>query len=143
MLGGFATAVAPRSDTALLAPICRNGIKQSREIFLCQPCLGPNLKDPPLARVFNSGNISDLPGGVPYSNQRSAAARSTPTSARHARRGVHWSVLLINDCILNWRLKVALKTFFDHVCRQVIERHLLNPLPQIFCREELAAMNND
>jgi len=38
---------------------------------------------------------------------------------------------------------VALKTFVDNVCRQVIERHLLNPLPQIFCSEELAAMGDD
>ena len=38
---------------------------------------------------------------------------------------------------------MALKTFVDNVCRQVIERHLLNPLPQVFCPEEVAAMDDD
>ena len=38
---------------------------------------------------------------------------------------------------------MALKTFVDNVCRQVIERHLLNPLPQIFCPEDVAAMTDD
>ena len=38
---------------------------------------------------------------------------------------------------------MALKTFVDNVCRQVIERHLLNPLPNVFCPEEVAAMDDD
>ena len=29
------------------------------------------------------------------------------------------------------------------MCRQVIERHLLNPLPQIFCPEEVAVIGDD
>ncbi len=38
---------------------------------------------------------------------------------------------------------MALKTFIDNLCRQVVERHLLNPLPQVFCPEEVAAMTDD
>ena len=38
---------------------------------------------------------------------------------------------------------MALKTFVDNVCRQVIERHFLNSLPNVFCREEVAAMDDD
>ncbi|KAL8783924.1 MAG: hypothetical protein Q9195_009234 [Heterodermia aff. obscurata] len=38
---------------------------------------------------------------------------------------------------------VALKTFVDNVCRQVIERHLLNPLSRVFCPEKVAAMDDD
>ena len=38
---------------------------------------------------------------------------------------------------------MALKTFVDNVCRQVIERHLLNPLSRVFCSEEVAAMDDD
>ncbi|CCF45427.1 vacuolar sorting protein VPS1 [Colletotrichum higginsianum] len=33
---------------------------------------------------------------------------------------------------LNAYYKVAMKTFVDNVCRQVIERHILGPLPEIF-----------
>ncbi|KAJ5719304.1 Dynamin family protein [Penicillium malachiteum] len=33
---------------------------------------------------------------------------------------------------LNAYYKVAMKTFVDNVCRQVIERHLLAPLPRVF-----------
>ncbi|TIC93552.1 Interferon-induced GTP-binding protein Mx3 [Colletotrichum higginsianum] len=33
---------------------------------------------------------------------------------------------------LNAYYKVAMKTFVDSVCRQVIERHILGPLPEIF-----------
>ncbi|KAJ5629794.1 dynamin GTPase [Penicillium herquei] len=33
---------------------------------------------------------------------------------------------------LNAYYKVAMKTFVDNVCRQVIERHLLTPLPSVF-----------
>ena len=77
--------------TALLAPMYCDGIPESGEIFLCQPCLGLNFEDPPLARLLISGNLDDLPGDVAYRDRRSAAARSTPTSAGHARRrGVHW-----------------------------------------------------
>ena len=35
-----------------------------------------------------------------------------------------------------------MKTFVDNFCRQVVERHLLNPLPQIFCPEEVAGMDD-
>ena len=74
----------------LLGPICCNGVLESWEIFLCQPCLGLNLEDPPLAQLFISGNLNDLPGGIACCNRRSAAARSTTTSAGHGRRrGVH------------------------------------------------------
>ena len=31
-----------------------------------------------------------------------------------------------------------MKTFVDNVCRQVVERHLLRPLPEIFCPERVA-----
>jgi len=36
-----------------------------------------------------------------------------------------------------------MKTFIDNVCRQVLERHLLRPLPLIFSPEAVAAMNED
>ena len=36
-----------------------------------------------------------------------------------------------------------MKTFVDNVCRQVIERHLLNPLSRVFCPEKVAAMDDD
>ncbi|RFU28102.1 hypothetical protein B7463_g8219, partial [Scytalidium lignicola] len=39
--------------------------------------------------------------------------------------------------------KVALKTFVDNVCRQVIERHLLSMLPTIFCPETVASFEDD
>ena len=34
--------------------------------------------------------------------------------------------------------QVALKTFVDNVCRQVIERHLLRSLSTMFCLESVA-----
>ncbi|OTB03479.1 hypothetical protein M426DRAFT_74049 [Hypoxylon sp. CI-4A] len=37
--------------------------------------------------------------------------------------------------------KVARKTFVDNVCRQVIERHLLAPLPDIFCPRTIAELS--
>ncbi len=40
-------------------------------------------------------------------------------------------------------LQVALKTFVDNVCRQVIERHLLKGLPSIFCPENVAAFDDE
>ncbi|KAL8838823.1 MAG: hypothetical protein Q9170_001978 [Blastenia crenularia] len=39
--------------------------------------------------------------------------------------------------------KVALKTFVDNTCRQVIERHLLRTLPGIFCPETVAALGDE
>ena len=38
---------------------------------------------------------------------------------------------------------MALKTFVDNVCRQVIERHLLRSLPTIFCPESVAAYGDE
>ncbi len=36
-----------------------------------------------------------------------------------------------------------MKTFVDNVCRQVVERHLLRSLPEIFSPEVVAAMNDE
>ncbi|KAK2759881.1 hypothetical protein FQN54_002615 [Arachnomyces sp. PD_36] len=44
---------------------------------------------------------------------------------------------------LNAYYKVAMKTFVDNVCRQVIERHLLRDLPAIFCPESVASMDDE
>lgn len=44
---------------------------------------------------------------------------------------------------LNAYYKVALKTFVDNVCRQVIERHLLRPLPEIFSPSSVAGYTDD
>ena len=38
---------------------------------------------------------------------------------------------------------MALKTFVDNVCRQVVERHMLQSLPQIFDPETVAAYNDE
>ncbi|OTB03480.1 hypothetical protein M426DRAFT_321838 [Hypoxylon sp. CI-4A] len=38
---------------------------------------------------------------------------------------------------------VARKTFVDNVCRQVVERHLLSPLPTIFCPQAVAKMSDE
>ena len=98
---------------ALLAPICCDGVPESGESFLCQPCLGLNLEDPPLARLFISGNLGHFPGGVAYRNRSSAAARSTPTSAGHARRGgVHWRLegLGAGRVLLSWSCSVSSDT---------------------------------
>lgn len=35
-----------------------------------------------------------------------------------------------------------MKTFVDNVCRQVIERHLLKPLPSILCPESVLMMDD-
>lgn len=39
--------------------------------------------------------------------------------------------------------QVALKTFVDNVCRQVIERHMLRTLPKIFSPEDVAGYSDD
>jgi len=39
--------------------------------------------------------------------------------------------------------KVALKTFVDNVCRQIIERHLLSTLSAIFCPETVASFGDE
>ncbi|KAI2632140.1 putative dynamin GTPase [Hypoxylon sp. NC1633] len=44
---------------------------------------------------------------------------------------------------LNSYYKVAMKTFVDNVCRQVIERHLLTPLPKIFCPQVTAKFSDE
>lgn len=38
---------------------------------------------------------------------------------------------------------MALKTFIDNVCRQVIERHLLRPLPDIFSPDRVAGYTDE
>ncbi|KAI4271952.1 MAG: hypothetical protein L6R38_006737 [Xanthoria sp. 2 TBL-2021] len=43
---------------------------------------------------------------------------------------------------LNAYYKVALTTFVDNVCRQVIERHLLRTLPEIFNPETVAVISD-
>ena len=40
------------------------------------------------------------------------------------------------------RPQVATKTFVDNICKQVIERHLLRILPDIFCRERVASFSD-
>ncbi|KAI9732974.1 MAG: hypothetical protein M1818_007407 [Claussenomyces sp. TS43310] len=44
---------------------------------------------------------------------------------------------------LNTYYKLSLKTFVDNVCRQVIERHLLSGLPNIFSPHTVANMSDD
>ncbi|KIW22041.1 uncharacterized protein PV07_12559 [Cladophialophora immunda] len=39
--------------------------------------------------------------------------------------------------------KVALKTFVDNVCRQVIERHMARPLPSIYSAETVAGLSDE
>ncbi|KAK5246694.1 hypothetical protein LTR20_007371 [Exophiala xenobiotica] len=39
--------------------------------------------------------------------------------------------------------KVALKTFVDNVCRQVIERHITRPLPSIYSAEIVAGLSDE
>jgi hypothetical protein len=36
-----------------------------------------------------------------------------------------------------------MKTFVDNVCRQVIERHLLAELPQVFCPTTVAQLSDN
>jgi hypothetical protein len=36
-----------------------------------------------------------------------------------------------------------MKKVVDNVCRQVIERHLLKPLPTIFCPESVASIEDE
>lgn len=38
---------------------------------------------------------------------------------------------------------MALKTFVDNVCRQVVERHVIAKLPGIFGPESVAGYNDD
>ena len=83
--------------TALLAPAYCNGVTRSEVISLCQLCLGLDLEDPTLTRLFTTDNLSDIPDGVAYSNGSSAATRFTTTSASHERRkGAHWSLKNLN-----------------------------------------------
>ncbi|KAK3696625.1 hypothetical protein LTR37_017878 [Vermiconidia calcicola] len=44
---------------------------------------------------------------------------------------------------LNAYYKVACKTFIDNVCRQVIERHLLRNLPEIFSPQRIAGLDDE
>ncbi|TDZ34310.1 Interferon-induced GTP-binding protein Mx1 [Colletotrichum spinosum] len=44
---------------------------------------------------------------------------------------------------LNAYYKVAMKTFVDNVCRQVVERHILSPLPQIFYPSTVSQLSDD
>ncbi|KAK3686472.1 hypothetical protein LTR37_019791 [Vermiconidia calcicola] len=44
---------------------------------------------------------------------------------------------------LNAYYKVACKTFIDNVCRQVIERHLLRNLPDIFSPQRIAGLGDE
>jgi len=39
--------------------------------------------------------------------------------------------------------QVAEKTFVDNICRQVVERHLLQPLPDLFNPETVAFLSDD
>jgi hypothetical protein len=39
-------------------------------------------------------------------------------------------------------IKVAQKTFVDNVCRQVIERHLIQTLPDVFSPEGVAMFSD-
>ncbi|PCG92464.1 Dynamin [Penicillium occitanis (nom. inval.)] len=39
--------------------------------------------------------------------------------------------------------KVARKTFIDNVARQVIERHMISPLPQAFCPTSIAQLSDE
>jgi hypothetical protein len=41
------------------------------------------------------------------------------------------------------KLQVALKTFVDNVSKQVVERHLLRPLPNLFSPETVAAYTDE
>ncbi|KAI1375986.1 putative dynamin GTPase [Hypoxylon crocopeplum] len=47
------------------------------------------------------------------------------------------------EMALNSYYKVAMKTFVDNVCRQVIERHLLTPLPTIFSPQVVAGLSDE
>ncbi|KAK2031929.1 vacuolar sorting protein VPS1 [Colletotrichum zoysiae] len=44
---------------------------------------------------------------------------------------------------LNAYYKVAMKTFIDNVCKQVVERHILVPLPEIFCPTTVSQFSDD
>ncbi|CAI0646869.1 unnamed protein product, partial [Colletotrichum noveboracense] len=44
---------------------------------------------------------------------------------------------------LNAYYKVSMKTFVDNVCRQVIERHVLSPLPEIFWPATVSQLSDD
>ncbi|KAL4765144.1 P-loop containing nucleoside triphosphate hydrolase protein [Aspergillus foveolatus] len=44
---------------------------------------------------------------------------------------------------LNAYYKVALKTFIDNMARQVIERHLISPLPKAFCPTSVAQLDDE
>ncbi|WDK19121.1 dynamin family protein [Colletotrichum graminicola] len=44
---------------------------------------------------------------------------------------------------LNAYYKVAMKTLIDNVCKQVVERHILVPLPGIFCPTTVSRFSDD
>ncbi|KAF0326350.1 dynamin [Colletotrichum asianum] len=44
---------------------------------------------------------------------------------------------------LNAYYKVAMKTFVDNICRQVVERHILSPLPEIFWPATVSQLSDD
>ncbi|KAK1987081.1 vacuolar sorting protein VPS1 [Colletotrichum cereale] len=44
---------------------------------------------------------------------------------------------------LNAYYKVAMKTFIDNVCKQVVERHILVPLPEIFCPTTVSQFSDE
>ncbi|KAK1961982.1 vacuolar sorting protein VPS1 [Colletotrichum sublineola] len=44
---------------------------------------------------------------------------------------------------LNAYYKVAMMTFIDNVCKQVVERHILVPLPEIFCPTTVSQFSDD
>ncbi|OHE92329.1 vacuolar sorting protein VPS1 [Colletotrichum orchidophilum] len=44
---------------------------------------------------------------------------------------------------LNAYYKVAMKTFVDNICRQVVERHILAPLPEIFNPTTVSQLSDD
>ncbi|KAK2058613.1 hypothetical protein LY76DRAFT_654818 [Colletotrichum caudatum] len=44
---------------------------------------------------------------------------------------------------LNAYYKVAMKTFIENVCKQVVERHILVPLPEIFCPTTVSQFSDD
>ncbi|KAF9876541.1 dynamin [Colletotrichum karsti] len=44
---------------------------------------------------------------------------------------------------LNAYYKVSMKTFVDNVCRQIVERHILAPLPEIFYPTTISELTDD
>lgn len=48
-----------------------------------------------------------------------------------------------SDAPSNRHVKVAMKTFVDNICRQVVERHILSPLPEIFWPATISQLSDD